>query len=81
MSLSPGAVVVLLAQVAGVLPPWMYGAAVLLLLVGFGLPRILRALDDRRVVRAAARNIRTERGALAALQTLRGRPARRGRRR
>ena len=84
MPLSPSTLVAFLTQLIGVVPPWLCGVALIVVLVLIGLPRLVRALDDHRIVTAAVRAIRSERGALEALRTIRpqaGRQAPRGRHR
>jgi hypothetical protein len=58
---------------AAALPTWMYGLVVITLLVICGLPRVLRALDERRIIRLATKMIKTEAGAVEALRILRHR--------
>ncbi len=79
MSLTPSdytsalAVVLLtIAEGAGnVLPPWLVGLLVSVLVIASSLPRVLRVLDDRRITRTAAKAIESEPGALEALRILR----------
>lgn len=69
------------AKVISALPPWLAATVVIGLLVivavAWAAPRVLRALDVRRVVKKASQHISSETGALDALRITRP-PQRRG---
>lgn len=70
----------LLAKLITALPPWLAAAVVIALVVvvglAYGVPRLLRALGDYRVVKKACETIATENGALEALRITHPEPRR-----
>lgn len=50
------------------LPGWAAGALALLVVIGWYSPKVLRALDDRRIAKTACAKITTEQGAVEALR-------------
>jgi hypothetical protein len=57
-----------ITDVVSTLPGWAAGALVLLVVIGWYSPKVLRALDDRRIAKAACAKITTEQGAVEALR-------------
>lgn len=50
------------------LPPWAVGIVTVLVVINLCLPKVLRALDDRRIAKKASEKINSEQGALEALR-------------
>lgn len=63
--------VLAVAVVLNIVPPHMAYLLVFAVILSSAAPKILRALDERRIVRAAAKQITTEDGAVRALQAMR----------
>lgn len=58
----------MITHVASALPEWAVGVIAVLVAGRYSLPRVLRALDDRRIVKTACKTIVTERCAVEALR-------------
>jgi hypothetical protein len=55
-------------DVLSTLPWWAASFLVLLIVIGWCSPKVLRALDDRRIAKAACTKITTEQGAVEVLR-------------
>ncbi|MGH8345361.1 MAG: hypothetical protein ACRES5_02160 [Pseudomonas sp.] len=58
----------MITDVVSTLPGWAAGLLLLLVVIGWCSPKVLRALDDRRIAKAACARITTEQGAVEALR-------------